>query len=110
MKSEVGKSNSRKIQNLVGWTGRAGAGTGGDLVCRNEENPTSRRYEYLKLPCRRRRLGTLDGARQGGTKAWLGIIDLLGGGCTKGPANSTPGRWCIYPAPSSDRVSPEMGY
>ena len=38
-------------------------------------------------------------------KAWLGIIDLLGGGCTKGLANSTPGRWCIYPAPSSDRVS-----
>ena len=38
-------------------------------------------------------------------KAWLGIIDLLGGVCTKGLANSTPGRWCIYPAPSSDRVS-----
>ena len=65
----------------------------------------SLRYDYLKLPCRRRRLGTLSGRGRVALKAWLGIIDLLGGGCTQGLANSTPGRVCTYPAPSSDRVS-----
>ena len=42
----------------------------------NPENLFLLKYEYLKLPCRRRGLAAMNGPRQGSTKAWLRVIDL----------------------------------